>query len=68
MSQGSSEGRRRPLHSHAHVLLFYSLLRREAKAGIVMKQILTHNPSRFLPLKRADPGNEFASEQKKIVI
>ena len=30
-----------------------------------MKQTLTHNPSLFLPLKRADPGNEFASERKK---
>ena len=30
-----------------------------------MKQTLTHNPSLSLPLKRADPGNEFASERKK---
>ena len=46
----------------------YSLLRRVTKAGIVVKQTLTHNPTRSLPLKRADPGNEFASERKKIVI
>ena len=44
----------------------YSLLRRVTKAGIVMKQILTHNPSLSLPLKRADPGNEFTSERKKM--
>ena len=31
-----------------------------------MKQTLTHNPSLSLPLKRADPGNEFTSERKKM--
>ena len=46
----------------------YSLLRRVTKARIVVKQTLTHNPSLSLPLKRADPGNDFASERKKIVI
>lgn len=42
----------------------YNLLRIVTKAGIVKKQTLTHNPSLSLPLKRADPGNEFASERK----
>ena len=43
----------------------YSPFRRVTKAGIVMKQPLTHNPSLSLPLKRADPGNNFASQRKK---
>lgn len=43
----------------------YSLLRRVTKAGVVTKQTLTHNPSLSFPLKRTDPGNEFASERKK---
>ena len=46
----------------------YSLLRRVTKARVVTKQTLTHNLSLSLPLKRADPGNDFASERKKIVI
>ena len=46
----------------------YSLLRRVTIARVVTKQTLTHNPSLSFPLKRTDPGNEFASERKKIVI